>query len=61
MLACMAETEIHRLRALLCEQRAHGATDPLVKAEWEALAIEWHSLANAVAQSSGEDDQVDFA
>jgi hypothetical protein len=61
MLACMDETEMHRLRALQCEQRAHGATDPLTKAEWKALAIEWHSLANAIARSSGEDDQVDFA
>jgi hypothetical protein len=50
-----------RLRAIQSEQRAAVASDPVIKAEWEALAIEWHALASAVSRSSGEDDQVDFA
>ena len=57
----MAETEIHRLRALRCEQRAYRAIDPLFEAEWEALAIEWDAVANAVAQSSGDSDQIEIA
>jgi hypothetical protein len=56
-----AQSHTSRLRAIQSEQRAAAASDPVIRAEWEALAIEWHTLANAVAQSSGEDDQVDFA
>lgn len=48
-----------RLRAIENEQRASFASGPIIKAEWEALAIEWHALANAVSQSSGEDDQIE--
>jgi hypothetical protein len=33
------------LRALASEQRAHDASDPAIKKEWEALALEWHLLA----------------
>jgi hypothetical protein len=56
-------TESHRfrLRAAQSEQRARDASDPLIKAEWEELAIEWHLLANAVAQASGEALQIDVA
>lgn len=34
------------LRALASEERARAASDPTIKNEWEALAIEWHLLAN---------------
>jgi hypothetical protein len=50
-----------RLRAIQSEQRARAASDPIIKAEWEALAIEWHALAKAVSKSSGEDDQIEIA
>jgi hypothetical protein len=50
-----------RLRAIQNEQRARAASDPNVRAEWEALAIEWHALASAISQSSGEDDQFEIA
>ena len=33
------------LRALSAEKQALEASDPAVKKEWEALAIEWHLLA----------------
>jgi hypothetical protein len=56
-----AQSHTFRLRAIQNEQRAAAASDPIVRAEWEALAIEWHALANAVSQSSGENDQIDFA
>ena len=55
-----AQSHTFRLRAIQSEQRA-AASDPIIKAEWEALAIEWHALASAVSRSSGEDDQIDFA
>jgi hypothetical protein len=56
-----AQSHTFRLRAIQNEQRAAAASDPNIRAEWEALAIEWHALASAVSQSSGEDDQIDFA
>jgi hypothetical protein len=55
------QSHTFRLRAVQNEQRAAAAPDPIIKAEWEALAIEWHALANAVSQSSGEDDQIEIA
>jgi hypothetical protein len=45
-----------RLRAIDCERRARDASDPLIKREWEELAIEWHLLANA--EASGEAPQI---
>jgi hypothetical protein len=55
------QSHTFRLRAIQSEQRAAAASDPNIRAEWEALASEWHALASAVSQSSGEDDQIDFA
>jgi hypothetical protein len=40
------------LRALASEQRARAASDPVIKKEWEALAIEWHQLANAATKAA---------
>jgi hypothetical protein len=57
-----AQSSAFRLRAIQCEQRANdAAANPLIKAEWEELAIEWHLLANAVGQDSGEIDDIDVA
>jgi hypothetical protein len=56
-----AQSHTFRLRAIQNEQRAAFASDPIIKAEWEALAIEWHALANAVSQSWGEDDQIEIS
>jgi len=54
-----AQSRTFRLRAVQSEQRAHDASDPIIRAEWEELAIEWHLLANAVAHNSGPIDQID--
>ena len=54
-----AQSRTYRLWAVQNEQRARDASDPLIKAEWEELAIEWHLLANAIAQASGEPPQID--
>jgi hypothetical protein len=56
-----SEPHLFRLRAIQSEQRARDASDPLIKGEWEELAIEWHALASAATQSSGDDDQIEFA
>jgi hypothetical protein len=56
-----AQSHTFRLRAIQSEQRAAAASDPIAKAEWEAVAIEWHALASAVSQSSGEDDLIEIA
>ena len=55
------EIRIFRLRAVQCEQRARDNPDPLIKGEWEELAIEWHLLANAIGKASGETPQIDIA
>jgi hypothetical protein len=38
-----------RLKAIASEQRAKDATDPILRQDWEELAIEWHLLANLAA------------
>jgi hypothetical protein len=56
----MIQTEMYRLRALQSEQRARSASDPLVRAEWEALAIEWHALASAAVQGPDDFEQIEI-
>jgi hypothetical protein len=43
------QSDLHRSRALLSEDRARSTNDQLVKREWEELAIEWHLLATTTA------------
>jgi hypothetical protein len=43
--ARLFQSELHRSRALLNEERSRSTNDPAVKREWEELAIEWHLLA----------------
>jgi hypothetical protein len=47
-------TGMYRMKALVCEQRAHDSSDPTSKQDWEELAIEWHTMANFAARASGE-------
>ena len=44
------QSEVHRARAVVCEQRALEATDEKIKAEWTELAIEWHLMATVNAK-----------
>jgi hypothetical protein len=55
-----SESHVFRLRAIQSEQRARDVSDPVVKAEWEELAIEWHALASAASRSLGDDDRFEF-
>jgi cell division protein FtsL len=43
------QSDTHRARALLSEERARSANDKLIKREWQELAIEWHLLASTPA------------
>jgi len=45
------------LRALASEQRARDASDPAIRKEWEALAIEWHLLANTTEKMNNKVSQ----
>jgi hypothetical protein len=47
-------TDMYRMKALVCEQRATESSDPTSKLDWEELAIEWHTMANFAARASGE-------
>ena len=44
-----AYAETYRKRAIVCERRAKGSSDPGVKREWNELAEEWHTMATVVA------------
>jgi hypothetical protein len=48
------KTDMHRTKALACDQRASDSSDPTSKQDWEELAIEWHTMANFAARGSGE-------
>jgi hypothetical protein len=51
-------SRIYRLRAVAAERRASQAIDSVVRMEWEELAIEWHFLANAIADAQGETSNI---
>jgi hypothetical protein len=48
--AMMNISEKYRLKALASERFAKEAPDAATKVAWEEIAIEWHALANRVAQ-----------
>ncbi len=50
-------TDVFRLKALFCEQRAREATNQASKRDWEELAIEWHMMANLAAGGERRDFQ----
>lgn len=54
------DSNLALMRALASEQHARDASDPIVKKEWEALAIEWHQLATAIAKTTRGDSVIHF-
>jgi hypothetical protein len=54
-------SENFRLRELASEPREREASDPIVKNIWVDLAIEWHLLANAIAEANGQSPCTGFA
>jgi hypothetical protein len=55
------DSNLALLRALASEQRARDASDPAIKKEWEALAIEWHQLATAITKTTKGDSPIPFS
>ena len=55
------KANMHRLRAVMCHQRAEQTHDPELKRAWEELAIEWHHLGSEVSRAAGDDDQIEVA
>jgi hypothetical protein len=43
-----------RGRAFACERHAKEIADPVVRRQWEELAMNWHLIANQVAGLRGE-------
>jgi hypothetical protein len=60
-MSARTQSEVYRLRAVTCEQRAGQVTDPALKREWEELGIEWHLLANETLMARGDDGRIDVA
>jgi hypothetical protein len=54
-------TDMYRLKAQVCEQRAIEASDPTSKRDWEELAIEWHTMASFAANVNGKAIRVELA
>lgn len=54
------DSNLALLRALACEQRARDASDPAIKKEWEALAIEWHQLASVIVKTTKGNSEIHF-
>jgi hypothetical protein len=54
------DSNLALLRALASEQRAREASDPAIKKEWEALAIEWHQLATVIVKATKSDSVIHF-
>jgi hypothetical protein len=51
-------SEAYRAYALICEQRARDAADPIAKLQWEQTAKDWHQMAHSIADA---DDDIDPA
>jgi len=52
--------EKYRLRAFVCEELRHEATDPTIKFAWAEIAIEWQTLANRAAQGQTDIEEKTF-
>jgi hypothetical protein len=55
------QSNSYRLKAVASEQRTKLASDPLLKKEWEELAIEWHLMANLAAPAIDQAHKIDIA
>ena len=45
-------SERYRLKAQACKRLSREANDQAIKNAWAEIAIEWHALANRVAQEA---------
>jgi hypothetical protein len=49
----LAQGEDYRFKARECEARAQFVRDPNIKRMWEALARQWHELADELERILG--------
>ena len=54
-----ALSEKYHLKAVGCEQCAERASDQTTEQQWQALATQWHSMADQAAKLSDEDSYDD--
>lgn len=52
---------LYRSRAVACEQHVRTAPDMATRKEWQELAIQWHLLASAAAETVGEQSLIEVA
>jgi hypothetical protein len=57
----MKISETYRAKALESEKIGRDATDQALKRAWAEIAIEWHCLANRIAQATGQDSELEFS
>jgi hypothetical protein len=55
------QSDVYRLRAILCEQEARQSRNWTSKQDWEVLAIECHTMAYLAARTNDENSQIDVA
>jgi hypothetical protein len=53
------KAKLHRMRAIMCNQRASQAADLQLKRDWEELAMEWHHLASEEERKPGGDNDIE--
>jgi hypothetical protein len=57
----MKISEKYRAKALESEKIGRDAQDQALKRAWAEIAIEWHCLANRIAQATGQDSELEFS
>ena len=57
----MKISEKYRAKALNCEKFGRNAKDQALKSAWAEIAIEWHCLANRIAQGTGQDSELEYS
>jgi hypothetical protein len=55
----MKISEKYRAKALACEKLGRDATDFETRCAWAEIAIEWHALANRMAQEFVDDKELE--
>jgi hypothetical protein len=54
-------SDVFRLKALFCEERARESSNPTSKQDWAELAMDWHTMAHLAARLTGESAQIEFS
>ena len=54
-------SDVFRLKALFCEERARESSNLTSKQDWAELAMDWHTMAHLAARMTGEIAEIEFA